>query len=150
MLRVLLLLQLLLLLLLLRRIFTSSHLTPVLSQRAINMKCTTKKPRIWCRSLYISMQLANNTMLGCIFVTYTDICKHMMFTVQADLHGTSTRFHFHVCLKPLCRRLFNVWKQTFGSRCWLPDIKATLFSLFCNKDILKYTNSANLYSGQLF
>ena len=40
-----------------------------------------KKQLTWCRSLYISMKLAKNAMLGCIFVTYTDICKHIMFTV---------------------------------------------------------------------
>ena len=40
------------------------------------------KKLIWCRGLYISMKLANNTMVGCMFVTYTDICKHMMFTVE--------------------------------------------------------------------
>ena len=76
--------------------------TPVLSNRATYMKWVTKKTLIWCRSLYISMKLANNAMLGCMFVTYTDICKHIMFTVRADHHGTSTRFHFHVGLKPLC------------------------------------------------
>ena len=47
------------------------------------------------------MKLANNAMLGCMFVTYTDICKHIMFTVQADHHSTSGRFHFHVRPKPL-------------------------------------------------
>ena len=47
------------------------------------------------------MHNANNAMLGCMFVTYTDICKDIMFTVQADHHGTSIRFHFHVHLKPL-------------------------------------------------
>ena len=40
-----------------------------------------KKQLIWCRSFYISMKLANNRMLDCMFVTYTDICKHIMFTV---------------------------------------------------------------------
>ena len=32
-------------------------------------------------------------MFGCMFVTYTDICKHIMFTVQSDHHqyvSTST------------------------------------------------------------
>ena len=48
------------------------------------------------------MKLANNAMLGCMFVTYTDLCKHIMFTVQAGHHGTSVRFHFHVRPKPLC------------------------------------------------
>ena len=44
--------------------------------------------------LYLGcLKLANNTMHGCIFVTYNDICKHIMFTVQADHHGTSTRFN---------------------------------------------------------
>ena len=60
------------------------------------------KKTLWFRSLYIIMKLANNTMLGCMFVTYTDICKHIMFPVQADHHGTSVRFHFHVRPKPLC------------------------------------------------
>ena len=35
-------------------------------------------------------------MQGCIFATYIDICKQIMFTVQADHHGTTTRFHFHM------------------------------------------------------
>ena len=70
--------------------------TSVLSSRVTYMKCATKKQPIWCRILYISMKLANNAMLGCMFVTYTDICKHIMFTVQADHHGTSVRFHFHI------------------------------------------------------
>ena len=65
------------------------------------MKCARKKQLILCRSLYISMKLANNAMLGCMFVTYTDICKHIMITVQSDHHGTSIRFHFHVRLRPL-------------------------------------------------
>ena len=47
------------------------------------------------------MKLDNYAMLGCMFVTYTDICKHSMFTVQSDHHGTSIRFQFHVRLKPL-------------------------------------------------
>ena len=61
-----------------------------------------KKPLIWCRSLYNIMKLANIAMLGCMFVTYTDICKHIMFTVQANHHGISVRFHFYVRPKPLC------------------------------------------------
>ena len=48
------------------------------------------------------MKLANNAMLGCMFVNDTNICKHIMFTVQASHHGTSIGFHFHVRLKPLC------------------------------------------------
>ena len=76
------------------------------------MKWTTKKQLIWCRGLYISMKLANNNLLGCMFVTYTDICKHMMFTVQADLHGTSTRFHFHVRLKQLCHATTEEMKNS--------------------------------------
>ena len=55
-----------------------------------------KKTLIWCRSLYISVKLANNTMHGCAFVTYIYTFKHIMFTVQADHQGTSTTFHFHV------------------------------------------------------
>ena len=39
------------------------------------------------------MKLANNAMHGCIFVTYTDICKHIMFTLH---HGTTTKFHLHL------------------------------------------------------
>ena len=55
------------------------------------------------------MKLANNAMLGCMFVTYIDKCKHIMFTVQSDHHGTSIRFQFHVRLKPLCKgTLINI------------------------------------------
>ena len=75
-----------------------SAVTPVFSQMAINMTCATKKTLKWCRSLYISMKLANNAMHDCIF----DICKTIMFTVRADHHGTSTRFNFHIRLKHLC------------------------------------------------
>ena len=78
--------------------------TAVLSSRVMYMKCATKK-LIWCHSLYISMKLANNAILGCMFVTYTNIFKHIMFTVQSDHHGTSIRFHFHVCLKPLSQHI---------------------------------------------
>ena len=67
------------------------------------MKCATEKPLIWCRSLYISMQLANIAILDCMFVTYND--KHIMLTVQADHHSTSVRFHFHVVPKPLCKMM---------------------------------------------
>ena len=59
-----------------------SPFTPILSNRAMYMKWVTKKPLTWCRSLYITMKLANIAMLGCMFVTYTDICKHIMFTVH--------------------------------------------------------------------
>ena len=47
-------------------------------------------------------------MLGCMFVTCIDICKHIIFTVQSDHHGTSIRFHFHVRLKPLCMKVILV------------------------------------------
>ena len=46
-------------------------------------------------------------MLGCMFVTCIDICKHIIFTVQSDHHGTSIRFHFHVRLKPLCNMFYR-------------------------------------------
>ena len=61
-----------------------------------------KKTLIWCRSIYNSIKLANNATHGFIFVTYNDICKQIMFTVRPDHHSTSTRFHFHIGLKPLC------------------------------------------------
>ena len=48
------------------------------------------------------MLLANNAMHGCIFVTYIDICSHIMFPMKADHHGTSVRFPLHIGLKPLC------------------------------------------------
>ena len=35
------------------------------------------------------MKVANNAIDGCIFVTYIDICKYIMFTVQADHHNIS-------------------------------------------------------------
>ena len=54
-------------------------------------------------ALRASRGVHNNAMLGFIFVTYTDICEPIMFTVQANHQGTSTRFHFHVRLKPMCR-----------------------------------------------
>ena len=47
------------------------------------------------------------------------ICKHSMFTMQADHHGTSIRSHFHVCLKPLCSgtylevNLFCILKEQY-------------------------------------
>ena len=76
-------------------------ITSVFGSRVTYMKCATKNTLIWCHGLYITMKVANNAMLGCMFVTCTDKCKHIMFTVQADHHGTSTRFHFHERLKPL-------------------------------------------------
>ena len=81
-----------------------SRITPVFINRATYLKCVTKQQQIWCCSLYINIKLANNAIFGCM---YTDICKHIMFTVRADHHGTSIIFHFHVCLKALWNRILT-------------------------------------------
>ena len=47
------------------------------------------------------MNLANKPMHNWIFVTYNNIMKDIMFTMQAYHHGPSTRFPFYVGLKPL-------------------------------------------------
>ena len=62
------------------------------------------------------MKLANNAMLGCMFVNYTDICKHIMFT---DYHGTSVGFHFYVRPKPL-------WHEKWINKYNMRVLKETL------------------------
>ena len=54
--------------------------TPVFSQKAINMKCSTKT-LIWCCSLFVSMKLAYNAMHDCIFVIYIALFETMCHSI---------------------------------------------------------------------
>ena len=97
----------------------------ICSSRVTYMKCATKKQLTWCHSLYISMKLVNNAMLGCMCVTYTDICKHIMFTVPANHHGTCTSFQFH---ETTVRR--KLWIETILQLKMIGHLSSNIINVF--------------------
>ena len=48
------------------------------------------------------MELANNAIIKCIFVTYNGLCYQIMFAMIADHHSTNVRFNFYVGVKHIC------------------------------------------------
>ena len=87
-------------------------ISPVFSQRAINMKYAAKKPlKLSVTFILVWNWLTMQCMAVCLWLTLINLSIFLL-SAQADHDGTSTRFHAHcgtTCKPKKMYRLKQLW-----------------------------------------